>query len=261
VAVKQLSRQTLRDRAYETIKEAILKNELAPGQALSIEELASSLNTSPTPVREALAGLAADGLVHFEPHRRVRVAPLAEQAVRDAFEARRLLEPWLAREAARKVKDSAPLRRSLELLRRTALRLLEKAPGEVNLGLFVSVDLRLHDALRRAVDNKLVAEILDFVGNRSLRIRTFVAAERAERAELEMTREHLAIIEHVMAGSVRQAGEATLVHLRRAEERTLRAVTARLESEGRSAAAEAERPQGRGARRARAATKARSRRD
>jgi DNA-binding GntR family transcriptional regulator len=258
VAVKQLSRQTLRDRAYETIKEAILKNELAPGQALSIEELASSLNTSPTPVREALAGLAADGLVHFEPHRRVRVAPLTEQAVRDAFEARRLLEPWLAREAARKVKDSAPLRRSLELLRRTALRLLEKAPEEVNLGLFVSVDLRLHDALRRAVDNKLVAEILDFVGNRSLRIRTFVAAERAE---LEMTREHLAIIEHVMAGSVRQAGEATLVHLRRAEERTLRAVTARLESEGRSAAAEAERPQGRGARRARAATKARSRRD
>jgi DNA-binding GntR family transcriptional regulator len=258
VAVKQLSRQTLRDRAYETIKEAILKNELAPGQALSIEELASSLNTSPTPVREALAGLAADGLVHFEPHRRVRVAPLTEQAVRDAFEARRLLEPWLAREAARKVKDSAPLRRSLELLRRTALQLLEKAPEEVNLGLFVSVDLRLHDALRRAVDNKLVAEILDFVGNRSLRIRTFVAAERAE---LEMTLEHLAIIEHVMAGSVRQAGEATLVHLRGAEERTLRAVTARLESEGRSAAAEAERPQGRGARRARAATKARSRRD
>lgn len=235
MAVKQLSRQTLRDRAYETIKAAILKNELAPGQALSIEELAMSLNTSPTPVREALAGLDADGLVHFEPHRRVRVAPLTEQAVRDAFEARRLLEPWLARQAARKVADSPSLRRSLELLRRTAQRLLDKAPEQVNLGLFVSLDLKLHDALRRAVENKLIAEILDFVGNRSLRIRRFVASERAE---LQITREHLCIIEHVMAGRVRQAGEAAQSHLRQAEERTLRAVKARLESEERSAAAE-----------------------
>ncbi len=234
MAVRQLSRQTLQDKAYETLKEAILSNDLAPGQALSIQALAASLDTSPTPVREALIRLDADGLVVFEPHRRVRVAPLTEQAAVDAYEARRILEPWLAGEAANCVEDSPALRRSLELLRRTAQQLLDEAPENVNMGVFVSLDMRLQSALRRAIENKVIMDLLDFVGNRSYRIRTFIVAERAE---LQIVHEHLAIIEHVLAGEAQRAIEATQSHLRLAEERTLTAIKGRLETEKRLAAA------------------------
>jgi DNA-binding GntR family transcriptional regulator len=234
MTVRQLSRQTLQDKAYETLKEAIVSNELAPGEALSIEALAASLGTSPTPVREALIRLDADGLVVFEPHRRVRVAALTEQAALDAFEARRILEPWLAGEAARTVGDSAALRRSLEHLRHTAQQLLSEGPEDVNMGLFVSLDMKLQSALRRAIENKVIMDLLDFVGNRSYRIRTFVATERAE---LQIVREHLVIIEHVLAGRVQGAIEATESHLRQAEERTLKAINHRLEATRRADAA------------------------
>jgi DNA-binding GntR family transcriptional regulator len=234
MTVRQLSRQTLQDKAYEILKEAIVSNELAPGQALSIEALAASLDTSPTPVREALIRLDADGLVVFEPHRRVRVAPLTEQAAIDAFEARRILEPWLAGEAARSVGSLPALRRSLELLRQAAEQLLDEEPESVNMGLFVNMDMKLQSALRRAVeDNKVIIDLLDYVGNRSYRIRMFVVPEPTE---LRIVHEHLAIIEHVLAGRVPQAIEATESHLRQAEERTLRAISRRLEAQTRTPA-------------------------
>jgi DNA-binding GntR family transcriptional regulator len=164
----------------------------------------------------------------------VRVAPLTEQAAIDAFEARRILEPWLAGEAARIVGDSPALRRSLELLRHTAQQLLDQASEDVNMGVFVSLDMKLQSALRRAIENKVILDLLDFVGNRSYRIRMFVVTERAE---LQIVHEHLAIIEHVLAGRVQQAIEATNAHLRQAEERTLEAISRKLEAAQHAAAA------------------------
>ncbi|MEU4184036.1 GntR family transcriptional regulator, partial [Micrococcus luteus] len=61
------SRQILTDGAYETIKELVMDNQLEPGERINIEELARQLEISTTPVREALARLESDGLVHKRP--------------------------------------------------------------------------------------------------------------------------------------------------------------------------------------------------
>ena len=80
-----LERDLLRDRAYTTIRDAIVDGTLQPGERLRDQELTEWLGLSRTPVREALSRLEQDGLVETEPQRFTRVAPLDRRAARDAF--------------------------------------------------------------------------------------------------------------------------------------------------------------------------------
>jgi DNA-binding GntR family transcriptional regulator len=80
-----LERDLLRDRAYTTIRDAIVDGTLRPGERLRDHELTEWLGLSRTPVREALGRLEQDGLVETEPQRFTRVAPLDRRAARDAF--------------------------------------------------------------------------------------------------------------------------------------------------------------------------------
>ena len=78
-----LDRQLLRDRAYVTVRAAILDGRLEPGERLHPDELCRWLGLSRTPVRGALARLEEDGLVETSPQRYTRVAPLDRRATRD----------------------------------------------------------------------------------------------------------------------------------------------------------------------------------
>lgn len=106
--------------AYEQVRAAILSGALAPGSVISQVRLAAELNTSRTPLREALRLLQTEGLVQSDFNRRVRVAPLsvadleALYAMRLASEslAVRLTVPQLTDE------DLADLRADLDALHR-----------------------------------------------------------------------------------------------------------------------------------------------
>lgn len=68
------SRRLLRDEVYDTIRDAVLVGDLAPGEQLRDGELGEWLGVSRTPVREALLRLAQAGLVEANPGRTTRVA-------------------------------------------------------------------------------------------------------------------------------------------------------------------------------------------
>ncbi|MFP3395755.1 GntR family transcriptional regulator [Brevibacterium sp. H602] len=68
-------RSLLRDDVYRSIRDAIVRGQLAPGEQLRDQELGAWLQVSRTPVREALQRLAQTGLVVAEPGRMTRVAP------------------------------------------------------------------------------------------------------------------------------------------------------------------------------------------
>lgn len=80
-----LERDLLRDRAFATIRDAIVDGTLAPGERLRDQELCTWLGLSRTPVREALNRLEQDGLVETAPQRYTQVAPLHRREVLDAF--------------------------------------------------------------------------------------------------------------------------------------------------------------------------------
>ncbi|WP_220085843.1 GntR family transcriptional regulator, partial [Burkholderia multivorans] len=77
-------RTLLRDDVYRSIRDAIIRGQLAPGEQLRDQELGSWLRVSRTPVREALQRLAQAGLVVAEPGKMTRVAPENPAAIINA---------------------------------------------------------------------------------------------------------------------------------------------------------------------------------
>ena len=84
---------TLADAATAELRDRILSGELESGAPLRLEELARSLGTSISPVREAVRKLAALGLAVHVAHRGSRVKELDVDDLRDTYEARIALEP------------------------------------------------------------------------------------------------------------------------------------------------------------------------
>ena len=110
--------RTLAERAFSEIHESIVSGRYGPGYHLRIEELAETLQISPTPIREALHRLESLGLAEKIPHRGSRVSDLNPTDLIDVYEARLALEPMaVARAAARfSAKDEQIAREYLDRL-------------------------------------------------------------------------------------------------------------------------------------------------
>jgi len=86
--------------AYERLREAIVRVELAPGAPMSEAQLVDRFGFTKAAVRAALARLRADGLVMAEPRRGHVVAPLTMRDVLEIYDVRLALEPPAAEAAA-----------------------------------------------------------------------------------------------------------------------------------------------------------------
>lgn len=83
---------TLTQRAYGLLREDILSGELSAGSKLRIEALKSRYGIGPTPLREALSRLAAEGFVASEENRGFRIPPMSLEEIRDITDQRKLIE-------------------------------------------------------------------------------------------------------------------------------------------------------------------------
>ena len=87
----------LRDVVFNTLRKAILKGELKPGERLMEIALAERLGVSRTPVREAMRKLELEGLVSIIPNKGAYVTGITRQDVEDIYAIRSLLEGLCAR--------------------------------------------------------------------------------------------------------------------------------------------------------------------
>ncbi|MEZ5074213.1 MAG: GntR family transcriptional regulator [Solirubrobacterales bacterium] len=85
------------DWVYSQLREGILLGEFKPGERVRQSVVAERYNVSQTPVREALARLASDGLVQLQPRRGAVVNSLSPKEIDEIYELRELLDPYVAR--------------------------------------------------------------------------------------------------------------------------------------------------------------------
>jgi DNA-binding GntR family transcriptional regulator len=227
--IEKISSETLQEKAYRAIRDSIVRNALLPNEAISIDALAKILGISATPVREALARLSADGLVQLNAHRPPRVSDISEDDVREVYEVRRLLEPYVVRIVVDFVSRDPDLRWALGKLRREAERARELATQPIRdptavRDAVVKTDLDLQDLMERALGETLLGKSLSFVGSHALRIRGFaetVAGEEDPSISQAITEDHCRILDALWSGSPDEASTAVLSHLDSAEKRTL----------------------------------------
>lgn len=99
--------QPLSKTAYvlERLRRELANGDIHPGQQLRQVDIAERYGVSPTPVREALRLLEADGAIQYSPHRGATVTELSPQELDDLYMVRSILEAQLAGLAAERATD------------------------------------------------------------------------------------------------------------------------------------------------------------
>ena len=95
----------LRDLVFNTLRQAILKGELKPGERLMEIQLAEKLGVSRTPIREAIRKLELEGLVLMIPRRGAEVAKISHKNLQDTLEVRGALEELATDLACQRITD------------------------------------------------------------------------------------------------------------------------------------------------------------
>ncbi|MGO1118103.1 GntR family transcriptional regulator [Rhodovibrionaceae bacterium A322] len=95
MAPRRLARKTTAMLVADELRERIVSGQLADGEQIRQDAVASDLGVSRIPVREALKQLEAEGLVNLVSHKGAVVAELSTSEIAELFELRLLLESWL----------------------------------------------------------------------------------------------------------------------------------------------------------------------
>jgi DNA-binding GntR family transcriptional regulator len=198
--------------AYVRLREAIQAGDLEPGQRIRENEMASWLEMSRTPVREALRRLEADGLLTFAPYRGMVISELDHQAVMELYSMREVLEGTAAGLAARHASDA-----EIEVLRDIVSNELLDADNPRRIA---SQNKHFHGALYRAAHNRYLLKTLNVLSDAMalLGMTTMAITGRSTTAHGE----HLAVVAAIEARDPTTAEAAMREHIRMAQRARLR---------------------------------------
>lgn len=116
--MRQLGRVKMlpaREQVASILRKAILSKELAEGQEITLEGIASQVGVSSMPVREAFQILASDGLIKLRPNKGAVVLGINEKTIRDHYETRALLEAEAAARCCKEGNDIEAIRSAHEM--------------------------------------------------------------------------------------------------------------------------------------------------
>jgi DNA-binding GntR family transcriptional regulator len=179
--------QTLREKILETIRDAILKGSLRPGERVSEPELAERFGISRTPIREAFRQLESEGYLEVIPRKGAVVASLSERDVIEFYAIKSILEGHAARIAAERMTE-----RDLERLETINAKLQEIAAGGDIKGFF-RVHNEFHELFIKASGNDKLIELINQLVLKFNRLRL---ASLAQPGRMDISvQEHRKIIE------------------------------------------------------------------
>lgn len=166
----------LGDRVYVTLREHLCSGWVPSGQPLQEAALAAQLGVSRTPVREALARLASEGLLGSD-GRSFVVPSLSEADIDDIYELRLLLEPEALRQVAMRIREKAQLAPLREQL---AAMVAAHAGDDVEA--FTEANYRYRAAWLEIVPNRRLLRAIELYADHVRYLRALTLGDRAVRA-------------------------------------------------------------------------------
>jgi DNA-binding GntR family transcriptional regulator len=208
-------KRNLADAVTERLRDAILSGAFKPGQLLREEQLATMLDLSRGPVREALIRLEREGLVQVRRHRGTIVAQLSRIDVEEVYSLRLALERLAVQNAVRHAteEDFAAMEQVLAAFDVA----LADNPSEHEIA---RLDLQFHDIIYRAARHQ---RLYDCWANLRSQIYIFLLSRNIANPDFRQItlKGHSNILDILRAGDEARAIQVIEDHLRAAYERII----------------------------------------
>jgi DNA-binding GntR family transcriptional regulator len=172
------------------------------------ERLASALDISRTPVREALAILEHEGLLESEPYKGLAVRPVTIDEFLNMYEALGVIEAALARTAATSA-TAADIRRMHDALQRSEVAIPDDIPEHL------AACREFQELLGAAAESSFLTRILLSIEERSDMYLVHAALPLSSDNMRAAVADRRHILDGVRAGNPEQAAEAAIAHASR----------------------------------------------
>ena len=195
----------LRDVVFNTLRQAILRGELKPGERLMEIQLANKLGVSRTPIREAIRKLELEGLVLMIPRKGAEVAEITEKNMRDVLEVRKALEELAVQLACDKI-----TKEEIEEMKKAAeeFRMILKNKDITEIA---EADVRFRDIIYMATDNQKLIHLLNKLREQMYRYR--VEYLKNPDVHEQLIQEHEEIVYHIKRREKAEATAVTCQHI------------------------------------------------
>lgn len=198
-------RLTLAAQVQARIREAILKQALKPGAHIDQDKLREELHVSMSPIREALKGLEAEGLVVIQPRRGAFVVEVSVDDMDELYFTRRLIEGEAIAHAVHFLteQDFATLDELITHMRSATDR------GDIKH--FIELNRQFHLHIYNAIGNQHLLQVIRMLWERSelYRYRLMFTTHNSERVH----REHAGILEACKLRDPALAKERAMEHI------------------------------------------------
>ena len=200
---------------YSKLKRQILNLELKPGERIYEPAMATALQVSRTPLREAIRRLISESLLEQQPTGGVMVPALDEKVISELYDVRAALESLMAREACANA-SSADLDELRGIVARNAA-MVEFADEAMKYG------VALHAAIARIAGNSWAQRFHEQIASQVERYRYFTnnAPERRDEALAN----HRLLVEAIASKDAEMAAKVAFDHVIGARDATLRVIS------------------------------------
>lgn len=213
----------LRDVVFNTLRQAILKGELQPGERLMEIALAERLGVSRTPIREAIRKLELEGLVTMIPRRGAQVANITEKDLNDVLEVRMCLENMAIEKACQQMseEDIISLKKEADAFGSTI--------EDGNLTRLAEADEAFHELIYQASNNARLIQVLNNLREQIYRYRIEYLKE--ENLRKSLADEHECLYQAISRRDVELAKKICNEHLENQRKAILMTIKKEMETE------------------------------
>ena len=195
----------LRDVVFNTLRQAILRGELKPGERLMEIQLANKLGVSRTPIREAIRKLELEGLVVMIPRKGAEVAEITEKNMLDVLEVRRALEELAVKLACERITEE-----EIQELK-DAADAFQKILSEKDITKIAEADEAFHDVIFKSTGNDRLIQLLNSLREQMYRYR--LEYLKREEYHPQLLEEHQQIIDRITRKDQSEAAELIDRHI------------------------------------------------
>jgi len=200
----QPNRPRLADAVYDELINAITRRDIGHEDVLVQEKLASEMQISRTPIREALMRLEKEGVLEVSTRGSFKLYKMDETEVKELYQARAAIEGQCARILASNCSQE-----DLEFLRKTITK--EENIKATSVRAYFEANKNIHRSFVKRANNRYLLRMFDMIWGRALTFPLFAAIEKADLPD--SLGDHMNLVDAIESRDKGAALEIFTVHI------------------------------------------------